>query len=54
MHLILKKLEAPGSREIWWCGGGNTFMETEDGRYGMSKSHRVDQEGNNTWTVRKD
>ena len=30
MHLTLKRLEAPGSLEVWWGGGGveDIFVET--------------------------
>jgi len=32
MHLTLKKLEAPGRREVWWGGwGGDILMEIEAG-----------------------
>ena len=28
MHLTLKRLEAPGSLEVWWCRRGDIRMET--------------------------
>jgi hypothetical protein len=51
MHLILKRLEAPGSLEVWLCGvsrmgDGDKGVER---RYGMWNSQRVDWEGNKIW-----
>jgi hypothetical protein len=35
MYLILKRLEGPGNREVWWCGGWeNILMETGGGGIG--------------------
>ena len=31
MHLTLKRLEAPGSLEVWGVGGGNILVETGSG-----------------------
>jgi hypothetical protein len=28
MHLTLKRLETPGSLEVWWGMGGDILMET--------------------------
>jgi hypothetical protein len=33
MHITLKRLEAPGSLEFRWVGGGDIQMET--GRWGV-------------------
>jgi hypothetical protein len=30
MHLILKRLEAPGSLEVRWGGGGDILVDTGD------------------------
>jgi len=32
MHLTLKRLEAPGSLEVWW--GGDLLLETGSGQGG--------------------
>jgi hypothetical protein len=58
MHLTLKRLEAPGSEEVWcgrgW-GGGDILVEMGHGwRYGMWNSQRVDWEGDKIWVVKKD
>jgi hypothetical protein len=34
MHLTLKRLEAPGSLEIWWRGGGGGDILLETGGWG--------------------
>jgi len=35
MHLTLKRLEAPGSLEVWWGGwGGDIIVESGDGAGG--------------------
>lgn len=59
MHLILKKVEAPGTLEIWWSGGWewmwNILMETGEGsgrRYGMWKGQRVEWERSKIWSVK--
>jgi hypothetical protein len=46
MHLTLKRLEAPGSLEVWWGGGGNILVETgiQEELWDV-KSQTVDQEG---------
>jgi hypothetical protein len=31
MCLTLKRLEAPGSSEVWWGGGGDFLLETDWG-----------------------
>jgi hypothetical protein len=42
MHLTLKRLEAPGSLEVRWGGGGDTHVDIGGGRrYGMWNSQRV-------------
>jgi hypothetical protein len=53
MQLTLRRLEAPGSLEVWWdlgWGPGDILLEIEGGvsgrRYDMRNSQRVDQEGN--------
>jgi hypothetical protein len=28
MHLTFKRLEAPGSGEVWWSRGGDILLET--------------------------
>ena len=38
INLILKRLEAPGSREVWWGGGGKLSLLEDGGggrKYGM-------------------
>jgi hypothetical protein len=32
VHLTLKRLEAPGSLEVRWDGGGNIHVETGGGK----------------------
>ena len=42
MHLTLKRLEAPGSLEVWWGGGGrDILMKTE----GQEEVWDVEQSG---------
>jgi hypothetical protein len=48
MHLTLKRLEAPGSLEVWWGGGWRVGR-----RYRMRNSQREDWEGNKIWRVKK-
>ena len=52
MHITFKRLEAPGTGEVWW--GGGEKVGTSPGRWGgvgrrngMSNSQREDREGNN-------
>jgi hypothetical protein len=57
----LKRLEAPGSGEVWWGGGvggvegweGRDILLETGRRNGMRNYWRADQEGNNDWTVKK-
>ena len=54
MHLTLKRLEDPGTLEMWWDGwGGDIFLEAGRAgrRYGMWCSQRVDQKRNKIWSV---
>jgi hypothetical protein len=49
MYLTLKRLEAPGSLEVWWWWwwGGHPGGDREVGRrYGMWSSWREDQDRN--------
>jgi hypothetical protein len=32
MHLTLKRLEAPGSLEVWWGGGGRDILMKTEGQ----------------------
>jgi hypothetical protein len=54
MHLTLKRLEAPGSLEVWWGGWWrNPYRDRGTGRrYGMWKSWRVDPEESKIWSVK--
>jgi hypothetical protein len=52
MHLILKKLEAPGSLKLWW-GGWWVGTGGIRRRYVRGNSQRVDQEGDKIWSVKK-
>jgi hypothetical protein len=59
MHLILKRLEAPGSGEVWGGGGGDILLETGLGwrRGGVewgAVGGGADWEGDEDWTVKKD
>jgi hypothetical protein len=47
MHL--KRQEGPGSQEVWW-GEGSILVETEEKRYTMWNSQRVDWERNKIWS----
>jgi hypothetical protein len=47
MHQTLKRLEAPGSLEVWWG------IRAGDRGAGMWNSRRVDWEGNKIWSVKK-
>jgi hypothetical protein len=53
MHLTLKRLEVPGSREVWWGEGLEEHPPGNGGKtYGMWNSQRMDQ-GEKIWTVKK-
>jgi hypothetical protein len=52
MHLTLKRLEAPGSREVWW-GGGILLEIGGGGNYRMRNSQGAEQDGDKDWTVKK-
>jgi hypothetical protein len=50
MHLTLKSLKAPGSREVWWDGGVemgiSSWRKGQWGeKYSIWNSQRVDWEG---------
>jgi hypothetical protein len=46
MFLILKRLKAPGSLEVWLCGwwvmGTSSWIQGVGRRYGMCNTERVD------------
>jgi hypothetical protein len=49
MYLTLKRLEAPGSGEVWWgwgWGSGDILLEMDlgGGKYGMWNSQKADRE----------
>ena len=51
MHLTLEKLEAPGSGEAWWSGGGggNILLETGwDGGMGWGEVRGQTRKGMKT------
>jgi hypothetical protein len=54
MHLTLKRMEAPGSEEVWWGRWWRvgTFSQRQlvEMRDGMGNSQRVGQEGNKIWS----
>jgi hypothetical protein len=55
MYLTLKKLEAPGSLEVRWDGGGDIHMETgvwEGGVRGGTVRGWTG-EGDKIWSVKK-
>jgi hypothetical protein len=53
MHLTLKRLEAPGSGEVSWNGGGGwVILGDRAKRYKMWNSQRMDQEVDEVWTVK--
>jgi hypothetical protein len=56
MHLTLKRLEDPGSGEVWW-GGSRGWRHPhgyrEGRRYGMWNSQRIDWEGDQIWILKK-
>jgi hypothetical protein len=55
MHLTLKRLEAPGSLEVWWGEGGDILVEMGVGvwrKYRMWNSWRMDWEGNKIWSLK--
>jgi hypothetical protein len=41
MHQTLKRLETPGSGEVWWDGRGGDILLEMGGRYGMRNSQRM-------------
>jgi hypothetical protein len=48
MHLTIERLEAPGSLEVKWLGGGvwtSTWRQGVGRRYGMWSSRKVDGGG---------
>ena len=54
IYLTLKRLEVPGSLEVWWGGvgaGDNPHGDKGLGKKGMWNSWRVDQEVNKIWSV---
>jgi hypothetical protein len=56
MHLILKRLEALGSREVWWVGdsGGLGHPRGDMRRgHGIWNSQKVGQEGDKICIVKK-
>jgi hypothetical protein len=56
MHLTLKRLESPGSGEVWWglvWRSRNILMEYRDWVRGVWNRQRVDQDGDKVWTVNK-
>ena len=53
MYLSLNRLEAPGSGEVWWGGGGDIHLETGRLEEGMEFGTVVDQEGNKIWSINK-
>ena len=55
MHLTLERLEAPGSGNVWWSGGGvvGTCFLRWARRYGMRNSQKEDWEGDNDWSFKK-
>jgi len=57
MHLTLKRLEAPGSLEVWcWGWSGDILVETGGemvmGLWDFQQSWGVGLEGNKIWNVR--
>jgi hypothetical protein len=64
MYLTLKRLEVPGSLEVWWgerwgLGTSSWTLEQEyegehvERRYGMWRDQKVDREVNEIWRVKK-
>jgi hypothetical protein len=54
MHLILKRLKAPGSLEVWlgsWWG--NPCGDSVEMRYGIWNSQRVNLGENKIWSLNK-
>jgi hypothetical protein len=49
MYLIFRRLEAPESGEVWWCGGRGvrTYSRRQRKGYEMRNSQRSDQDGDN-------
>jgi hypothetical protein len=55
MHLILRRLEALGSLEVRWDGGGDIHVETEvmRRRCGRWSNQKLDEgAGNGIWNVK--
>jgi hypothetical protein len=52
MHLTFKRLEAPGSEDIWWSVWGDILLEMRGGGMG-GEAVRVDCEGDISWTGKK-
>jgi hypothetical protein len=56
LHLALKRLEATGSVEVWWGGGGGWGLGTSSWRRRrnwMKNSWREDWEGDHAWIIKK-
>ena len=45
MHLTLERLEAPGSGEAWWVGGGWVWGHPFGDWGGVRNSGKANQEG---------
>ena len=55
MHLTLKRLEATGSLEVRWGGGGDIHMETGWGGEEVwdVEQSKVDGGGDKIWSINK-
>jgi hypothetical protein len=54
-HLTLKRLEAPGSLEVRWGGGGSIHVETGWGREEMWDVEQLEGGsgvGNGLWSIK--
>jgi hypothetical protein len=51
MHLTLKRLEAPGSLEVYWGRWGERTLSWRQGD-GMTKSQKIKQDGDKIWSVK--